>query len=142
MEFDKDKARKIIMDHYVNPRHFDKNILEKNVFYNNTCSDKLVVNATIEDNKLKDIKHYTQGCLICVSSASIFIDQIQNKNLSEVFEINNLYKKLLDKNLLSDSELEKLGNLWVFFNTKNHFNRLQCALMISKYIEKLEDESK
>lgn len=32
MEFDKDKARKIIMDHYVNPRHFDKKHFRKKCF--------------------------------------------------------------------------------------------------------------
>ncbi|WP_033160904.1 iron-sulfur cluster assembly scaffold protein [[Mycoplasma] collis] len=144
MNFSNDDKRKIIMDHYLNPRNKINNIDKQNSLYlhSNNCVDEIWLNLEINPNnkKVEKAEFEAIGCAVFLASSDIFLDLIKDKNIDEIKNIIINYENLIQK---KNVEINKiiLDKLLIFENVKTHLNRLECANMISKIItKKLENE--
>lgn len=87
-----------ILDLYKNPRNEGE--LEtgyKAEGENSSCGDSTEIFVEIEDGKVSNVKHKTEGCAISTASISILTDEIEGMTVEEV--------ESLDR----DWMLEKLG---------------------------------
>lgn len=74
-----------IMDHNKRPRNtgtLDTDIWAEGE--NTSCGDKVKVYLEIEDGKIQDIRHETEGCAICTAVTSILSEELLDKNVSDV----------------------------------------------------------
>lgn len=106
-----------ILDLYKNPRNEGNLNTEYHAEGDNpSCGDHTHVYLEIEDNKIKEIKHETDGCAISTAAVSIVSDELKGRDIDEVRE--------LDK----DWMLEKLG-------VEVSPMRIKCALLGLKTVQ-------
>ncbi|MCU4706331.1 iron-sulfur cluster assembly scaffold protein [Mycoplasma sp. CSL7503-lung] len=138
MRFNPNIARELIMSHYTKPNNKTELQGEFQTCFSTTCSDKLNIQTEWEDDKLVDVRFNGHGCAVFMASTDIFLDKIKGLSLNEIKELTLLFEKFVNQEQLSDEQINSLGDLWVFFNTKTHLNRVVCALLTPKYF--LENE--
>jgi len=56
---------------------------------NPLCGDEIEIQASIENNQIKNIKFTSIGCVISKASVDILSDHVNNKNIDEVSNITN-----------------------------------------------------
>ena len=85
-----------ILDHYKNPRNHGRidNATVHHHEYNPLCGDKIDIFLVIENDKIKDIKFYGNGCAISQASASMLTEEIKGKALDEIKKITK--EKILE----------------------------------------------
>lgn len=106
-----------ILDLYKNPRNTGSLNTEYHAEGDNpSCGDHTHVYLEIEDNKINEIKHETDGCAISTAAISIVSDELKGRDIDEVKE--------LDK----DWMLEKLG-------IEVSPMRIKCALLGLKTVQ-------
>lgn len=129
--------REIIMDHYQYPRHHglteDEAYLSVNM-NSSTCIDNIDVQAKFDGNVISDIRFDGEACAICTASTSIMTELLSGKSLDEAKIIienymNMIYEKDYDADLLEEAI--------AFQNTHKQANRIKCATLGWKAIEKL-----
>ena len=84
MELD-DLYRRVIMDHYKNPRNrgsFDGDVITVNL-NNPSCGDRITIQLKMENGIVEDAKFQGEGCSISLSSASMMTDAVKGKTLEE-----------------------------------------------------------
>ena len=86
-----DLYREYLLDHYKNPKNFGE-IKNPDIHKhdNNTlCGDDIEIFAKIDgkkgkEEKISEIKFKGHGCVICMASASILMDEIEGKKLKDI----------------------------------------------------------
>jgi nitrogen fixation NifU-like protein len=113
-------AREIILDYYRNPRH--KGALEPHThryeMRNPSCGDVVRVDLQVEDGIVKEATFDGQGCSVSLASASMVVESIIGKHLSEVIAMNK------------DDVLDMLGGVEL------NPTRLRCATLGLEAIKK------
>ncbi|MFV8400875.1 iron-sulfur cluster assembly scaffold protein [Mycoplasma sp. 2634B] len=129
MHFNQNQAREIIMNHYMNPSN--KVALSDNFItcYSNTCSDKLELQVTWEDDKVLQAKFNGHGCAVFMAATDIFLDLIIGKTKAEIATLVDTFTKFVSQEPLDEDAIASLGELWAFYNVKTHLNRVACALL-------------
>lgn len=89
----------LILDHYKNPRHYGEptefSVMSEQ--HNRTCGDHVKVFATVGD---KGHFHFTgAGCSLCLASASLMLDLVQDKTRPEIETVRAEFQELWDKGL-------------------------------------------
>ncbi|MFB6181210.1 MAG: Fe-S cluster assembly sulfur transfer protein SufU [Candidatus Nanohalobium sp.] len=78
-----------ILDHYKRPRNEgsleDDDIESEGK--NPSCGDECRVYLKVEEGKIKEIKHETDGCAISTASASIVSEELVGKDIEEVMDL-------------------------------------------------------
>lgn len=113
-----------ILDHYKNPRNEGsiENSMESEA-ENPSCGDHTHVYIDVEDGKISEMKHETDGCAISTSATSVLSREIQGMAVEEVVELDR------------DWMLEKLG-------IEVSPMRMKCALLgLETVQEALKDET-
>lgn len=106
-----------LLDLYRNPKNEGEiacNICQEGV--NPNCGDKTEIFVEVEDEKIKDVKHLTEGCAISTAGISIVTEEVKGMKIDKVLE--------LDKEWMTD----KLG-------VEVSPMRLKCALLGLKTIQ-------
>lgn len=83
-----DLYRRVIMDHYKNPRN--RGTLDGGVtvdLNNPSCGDRISLQMQIEDGIVKDARYVGEGCSISISSASMMTDAIKGKKVEEALRL-------------------------------------------------------
>lgn len=82
--------REYLLDHYKNPKNFGE-IKNPDIHKNDNnplCGDDIEIFAKVEgkgkEEKIKEIKFKGHGCVICMASASILMDEIEGKKLKDI----------------------------------------------------------
>lgn len=134
------EKRKIIMDYYLNRRNrLDdfQNKQYKNVYIHSTqCVDEIYL---YYNDKKNDFKFVGQGCAIFLSSTEIFIERIKELGFENLKKLSDAFNKLVEKEKLNNNEIEMLEKLNIFENVSKHLNRKECALLITKAFEKINE---
>src|SRR5438552_13359731 len=81
-----DLSRKIILDHYQNPRNHGR-LSEPTVAnrgHNPLCGDEIELSLLIDDDRVDDIRFSGRGCSISQASASMMTDVVKGHTLDEV----------------------------------------------------------
>ena len=90
-DIDKDQLRRLVLDHYKNPRNRvnepmeDASVIERG--RNPQCGDEIEVGLYIEDQTIRDIKFRGRGCSICIATASIMTEHIKGQSLTASAEL-------------------------------------------------------
>lgn len=79
-----------LMAHAKNPHNFGglKKAQIKKKEVNTLCGDQIEINASLEEEKIKEIKFSGASCFISKASASLLTDEVIGKNIYEVMKMN------------------------------------------------------
>ncbi|GIU68829.1 MAG: iron-sulfur cluster scaffold-like protein [Candidatus Woesearchaeota archaeon] len=80
--------REHLLDHYKNPRRF-KELKDPDIHKHDSnplCGDdiEIFVKLDTKKEKITDISFKGQGCVICISSASMLMEELVGKKINEV----------------------------------------------------------
>ncbi|TDV23041.1 nitrogen fixation NifU-like protein [Mycoplasmopsis mustelae] len=135
MDFNPNQARESIMSHYMHPQNKDSNLNEYQTFFSTSCSDTLKIQLTWEGEVLNDAKFDGNGCAPFVAATDMFLNLVKNKTKTEIKELATLFSNFVKGQQLNESELQKIKNLWVFYNIKSQPNRISCSLLITQVFD-------
>lgn len=123
-----DLYRRVIMDHYKNPRNrgkFEDDVVTIDL-NNPTCGDRISLQLKVEDDVVKDAKYMGEGCSISMSSASMMTDAVKGKTLDEALEMASKFSSLMKGETVEFEDYEDLEAL----SGVNKFPaRIKCATL-------------
>ena len=126
--------RQVIMDHYKNPRNKGLKGYPHIHLKNPSCGDDITIEANIENDIVKEVRHEGKGCSICCSSASVLTEVIKGKSVSEAKEIIEEYFRMLTGEEVDDERLEEA---LVYEGVSKFPARIKCATISWKALERL-----
>ena len=126
--------RQVIMDHYKNPRNKGLKGYHHIHLKNPSCGDDITIEANIENDIVKEVRHEGKGCSICCSSASVLTEVIKGKSVSEAKEIIEEYFRMLTGEEVDDERLEEA---LVYEGVSKFPARIKCATISWKALERL-----
>ena len=90
MESNTDYNKKVL-EHFQNPRNMGEmeNPDGVGVVGNPSCGDVLKVMLKVKDDKIKDIKFQTFGCVAAIASSSMMTTLVKGKSLDEARKVTN-----------------------------------------------------
>jgi len=140
MELD-DLYRRVIMDHYKNPRNRGKFENEAvTVDLNNpTCGDKISLQLIVDNGMVKDARYTGEGCSISMSSASMMTEAVKGKTLEEAKEMASRFSSLMQGEDVHCDDYEDIEAL----SGVNKFPaRIKCATLAWNALRKGIDEER
>ncbi len=134
---DSNLKREIILDNYQDP--MNRGLIEDESYIkvntnSESCIDNLDFMMKIKDNKLVDIKFDGEACAISTSATSIMIRALIGKNIEEVINILDNYRKMINEEKYDE---EVLGELIVYDDICKQPNRKGCALIPVRAVDKV-----
>lgn len=123
-----DLYRRVIMDHYKNPRNrgtMDEGSVTVNL-NNPTCGDRIELQLQLEDGIVKQAKFTGEGCSISMSSASMMTDAVRGKSAEEAIALAEKFSALMKGEPVEFEEYEDIEAL----SGVNKFPaRIKCATL-------------
>lgn len=123
-----DLYRRVIMDHYKNPRNrgtLDEESVTINL-NNPTCGDRISLQLQVVDGKVTDAKFSGEGCSISMSSASMMTEAVKGKSFDEALTMADKFSALMKGEPVEFEELEDIEAL----SGVNKFPaRIKCATL-------------
>lgn len=124
-----DLYRRVIMDHYKNPRNrgtLDDGSVTVNL-NNPTCGDRISLQMQIEDGVVKNAKFTGEGCSISMSSASMMTDAVKGKTTDEAIALAEKFSSMMKGEEVGfDEEYEELDAL---AGVNKFPARIKCATL-------------
>jgi nitrogen fixation NifU-like protein len=120
--------RRVIMDHYKNPRNrgtMDEDSVTVNL-NNPTCGDRIQLQLKVEDGVVKLAKYTGEGCSISMSSASMMTDAIRGKTLDEALGMAEKFSAMMQGKPVEFGEYEDLEAL---AGVSKFPARIKCATL-------------
>lgn len=123
-----DLYRRVIMDHYKNPRNRGT-LNEESVtinLNNPTCGDRISLQLQVVDGKVTNAKFSGEGCSISMSSASMMTEAVKGKSFDEALTMADKFSALMKGEPVEFEELEDIEAL----SGVNKFPaRIKCATL-------------
>ncbi|MEK3734028.1 MULTISPECIES: Fe-S cluster assembly sulfur transfer protein SufU [Paenibacillus] len=123
-----DLYRRVIMDHYKNPRNrgkFEDDAVTVDL-NNPTCGDRISLQLKIDHGVVSDAMYTGEGCSISMSSASMMTDAVKGKSLGEALELASRFSALMQGEPVEFEEYEDIEAL----SGVNKFPaRIKCATL-------------
>lgn len=88
-----DMYQEELLDHYKNPRNFGT-LGNFDIRFHDTnplCGDEVTITVKIANDKIQDVKFDSSGCAISVAATSKLSEQLKNKSLYEVINLDNQF---------------------------------------------------
>jgi len=122
--------QEILLDHHRDPRNFGE-ILDADCHsqgFNPMCGDKVEVSLKFSPERkvLLEGKFKGQGCSICMASASMMMEEVNGKPLSDILESVQCIRDVMQAKR-EDSALE--GDLASLAGVKRFPVRIKCVLL-------------
>ncbi|KOP66983.1 Fe-S cluster assembly sulfur transfer protein SufU [Paenibacillus solani] len=123
-----DLYRRVIMDHYKNPRNRGKFEADAvTIDLNNpTCGDRISLQLKVENGVVADAKYTGEGCSISMSSASMMTDAVKGKTLDEAISLANRFSSLMQG---EDVEFEEYEDIEALSGVNKFPARIKCATL-------------
>ncbi|HIH31187.1 TPA: iron-sulfur cluster assembly scaffold protein [Candidatus Woesearchaeota archaeon] len=87
-----DLYREVLLDHYKNPMNFGvlKNPDIRKQDLNPLCGDEIEIFAKLDakKEKIREIRFKGHGCVICIASASILMQEMEGIELKKIQKMN------------------------------------------------------
>ncbi|GIP33671.1 Fe-S cluster assembly sulfur transfer protein SufU [Paenibacillus sp. J2TS4] len=137
-----DLYRRVIMDHYKNPRNrgsFEDGgmTIELN---NPTCGDRIALQLKMENGIVQDARFQGEGCSISLSSASMMTDAIKGKTFEQALAMAESFSGLMKG---EDVEFE-YEDIEALSGVNKFPARIKCATLawnaMRKGIDKAKDD--
>lgn len=123
-----DLYRRVIMDHYKNPRNrgsFEDDAV-KIELNNPTCGDRITLQLKVEDGVVKDARYSGEGCSISMSSASMMTEAVKGQTVEHALEMADNFSSLMKGETVDFGDYEDLEAL----SGVNKFPaRIKCATL-------------
>lgn len=123
-----DLYRRVIMDHYKNPRNrgkFEDDAVTIDL-NNPTCGDRISLQLKVENGVVADAKYTGEGCSISMSSASMMTDAVKGRTLDEAISLADRFSSLMKGEAVDFEEYEDIEAL----SGVNKFPaRIKCATL-------------
>ncbi|MBJ6362167.1 Fe-S cluster assembly sulfur transfer protein SufU [Paenibacillus sp. GCM10012307] len=123
-----DLYRRVIMDHYKNPRNrgtLNEEAVTVNL-NNPTCGDRITLQLELQDGKVQQARFTGEGCSISLSSASMMTDAVRGKTLDEALGLADKFSSLMKGDEVEFVEYEDLEAL---AGVKKFPARIKCATL-------------
>lgn len=134
-----DLYRRVIMDHYKNPRNcgtFDNDAVTVNL-NNPTCGDRISLQLLLKDGIVQEAKYTGEGCSISMSSASMMTEAVKGKTMDQALDMANRFSSLMKGEEVDFDDYEDLEAL----SGVNKFPaRIKCATLAWNALRKGIDE--
>lgn len=130
-----DLYRRVIMDHYKNPRNRGElNDESISIQLNNpTCGDRISLQMQVEDGVVKNARFTGEGCSISMSSASMMTEAVKGKQLDEAVELANRFSALMQG---EDVQFEELEDIEALSGVNKFPARIKCATLAWNALKK------
>lgn len=137
-----DLYRRVIMDHYKNPRNrgtMDEGSVTINL-NNPTCGDRISLQLQVADGVVTNAKYTGEGCSISMSSASMMTEAVKGKSYKEALEMAERFSCLMKGD---DVEFEELEDIEALSGVNKFPARIKCATLAWNALRKgIENEEK
>lgn len=136
-----DLYRRVIMDHYKNPRNKGKFEAEGvTIDLNNpTCGDKISLQLLLDGGVVREARYTGDGCSISMSSASMMTEAVKGKTLPEALELAERFSSLMKG---EDVEFEEYEDIEALSGVNKFPARIKCATLAWNALRKgIERES-
>ncbi|RIX52423.1 SUF system NifU family Fe-S cluster assembly protein [Paenibacillus nanensis] len=123
-----DLYRRVIMDHYKNPRNrgtLDEDAVTINL-NNPTCGDRISLQLQVEDGKVIDAKFTGEGCSISMSSASMMTEAIKGQSFESALNMAEKFSSLMKG---EEVEFEELEDIEALSGVNKFPARIKCATL-------------
>jgi len=137
-----DLYRRVIMDHYKNPRN--RGTLEDEAvtinLNNPTCGDRISLQLQVVDGKVVDAKFTGEGCSISMSSASMMTEAVKGQSFESAIQMAEKFSALMKGEPVEFEENEDIEAL----SGVNKFPaRIKCATLAWNALRKgIENQNK
>jgi len=123
-----DLYRRVIMDHYKNPRNRGKFEADAvTIDLNNpTCGDRISLQLKVENGVIADAKYTGEGCSISMSSASMMTDAVKGRTLEEAISLADRFSSLMQG---EDAEFEEYEDIEALSGVNKFPARIKCATL-------------
>lgn len=123
-----DLYRRVIMDHYKNPRNRgefgdDAVSIQLN---NPTCGDRISLQLQLKDGIVTDARYTGEGCSISMSSASMMTEAVKGHTYEEALELADRFSSLMKG---EDVEFEELEDIEALSGVNKFPARIKCATL-------------
>lgn len=130
-----DLYRRVIMDHYKNPRNrgtFDDDESVQVDLNNPTCGDRITLQMKVSDGVIEAARFVGEGCSISMASASMMTDAVKGKTLDEAVKMADQFSALMQGHY-EEFEYEDIEAL----SGVNKFPaRIKCAMLAWNALKK------
>lgn len=130
-----DLYRRVIMDHYKNPRNrgkFEEGALTIDL-NNPTCGDRISLQLQVQEGIVKEARFTGEGCSISMSSASMMTEAVKGRTVGEALELANRFSCLMKGESVEFDDYEDLEAL----SGVNKFPaRIKCATLAWNALKK------
>ncbi|MDQ0114426.1 Fe-S cluster assembly sulfur transfer protein SufU [Paenibacillus harenae] len=136
-----DLYRRVIMDHYKNPRNrgtMDDEAVTINL-NNPTCGDRISLQLQVEGGKVVDAKYTGEGCSISMSSASMMTEAVKGKTFDEALNMAERFSGLMKG---EDVEFNELEDIEALSGVNKFPARIKCATLAWNALRKGIDNEK
>ncbi|MFB5761166.1 MULTISPECIES: Fe-S cluster assembly sulfur transfer protein SufU [Paenibacillus] len=123
-----DLYRRVIMDHYKNPRNkgrFDEDAVTVDL-NNPTCGDKISLQLKLKDGLVEDARYTGEGCSISMSSASMMTEAVKGKSLDEALQLADRFSSLMKG---EPAEFEEYEDIEALSGVNKFPARIKCATL-------------
>jgi nitrogen fixation NifU-like protein len=124
----RDLYQEIIVDHGKAPRNFGT-LLQANhaqAGHNPLCGDKLMLYVLERDGVVEEARFEGAGCAISIASASLMIEAVKGKSITEVNHLFELFHHLVTE---GKEPAVNIGKLAVFSGVAEFPVRVKCATL-------------
>lgn len=131
-----DLYRRVIMDHYKNPRNrgsFGEDAAVTVNLNNPTCGDRISLQLIVEDGIVKDAKYSGEGCSISMSSASMMTAAVKGKTLEEAKDLAERFSTLMKG---GDAHFDEYEDIEALSGVNKFPARIKCATLAWNALKK------
>ncbi|MGO4949217.1 Fe-S cluster assembly sulfur transfer protein SufU [Paenibacillus sp. DRB1-1] len=136
-----DLYRRVIMDHYKNPRNrgrFEDDAVTVDL-NNPTCGDRISLQLKTKDGVVEAARFTGEGCSISMSSASMMTEAVKGKTIDQALDMASRFSSLMKGEAVEFDDYEELEAL----SGVNKFPaRIKCATLAWNALRKGIDEDK
>jgi len=135
-----DLYRRVIMDHYKNPRNrgkFDNDVLTVDL-NNPTCGDRISLQLIVEDGIVKDARFTGEGCSISMSSASMMTEAVKGLTFEHAVQLADRFSSLMKG---EDVQFDELEDIEALSGVNKFPARIKCATLAWNALKKGIQES-
>lgn len=136
-----DLYRRVIMDHYKNPRNrgrFEDGAVTIDL-NNPTCGDKISLQLIVEDEVVKSAKFTGEGCSISMSSASMMTDAVKGKTIQQALAMAEKFSSLVKGEPV---EFEEYEDIEALSGVSKFPARIKCATLAWNALRKGVEQGK
>ncbi len=143
-----DLYQEIILDHYKNPRNYGE-MEDPDVYAednNPSCGDELEISLRLDEtaNRIEEVRFSGEGCAISMASGSLMSDRIEGKDLDEVRELRDKFKRMITSDEEDPEHDHELGDLVSLKGVIKFPIRVKCANLswntLQKGLDALEQQ--